>query len=163
MLPAPAPTRIRPIREADAAAYGSFLAGLSGTTRRSRFMTLAEAPTEELVRFHTRVDHRRHIAFGCEAELDGGPAIVGDARCIANADGRSCELGIVVADNWHHTGIAQQLMAALMDAARVQGYETMAGLVMSENSDMLDFVRELGFSTDPTPQAQAMVRVVRKL
>ena len=48
-----------------------------------------------------------------------------EARYVANPDGRSCELGIVVADDWHHTGIAQRLMGALIDAARARDFWTL--------------------------------------
>jgi acetyltransferase len=88
---------------------------------------------------------------------------VGEARYVGNADGRSCELGIVVADDWHHTGIAQLLMQALMDAARSRGYRRMEGLVLAENADMLGFVAGLGFDVVAAPEDPVAVRVVKQL
>ena len=70
----------------------------------------------------------------------------------------------MVADDWHHTGIAQLLMNALMRAARERGLESMEGLVLSDNADMLGFVRALGFEvTAAAPQAPTVVRVVKRL
>jgi len=154
---------IRPIREEDAGSEREFLLGLSSATRRLRFMRNIDAPSEELVRFYARIDYRRHMAFVCEARVGGRPRLVGEARYLGNADGRSCELGIVIADDWHHTGIAQLLMDALMGAARSRGFETMEGLVLAENADMLSFVKSLGFDIVAAPEDPVAVRVVKKL
>jgi acetyltransferase len=109
--------------------------------------------------FLERLDYESHMAFVCEA----GERLVGDARYVANADRRGCEFGIVVADDWHRTGVAQLLMDALIRAARARGFETMAGLVLSDNSDMLAFVRSLDFELAPAPEQAGLVRVVKKL
>lgn len=50
-----------------------------------------------------------------------------------------------------------------MEAARARGFQTMEGLVLSENRDMLDFVAALGFAIHAVPEAPGNVRVVRKL
>lgn len=150
---------IRPVRPEDEAAERAFFAGLSAETRRLRFQRFTGAINDELMRFYTHIDYDRHMAFVCEADR----RIVGEARYVANPGTRSCELGIVVADDWHHTGIAQLLLDALMRAARANGFETMEGLVLAGNRDMLDFVRELGFEAEPMAREPTLVRVLRKL
>ena len=150
---------VRPVRPEDEAAERAFFAGLSGDTQRLRFQRFTGALTPELMHFYTHIDYDRHMAFVCEAE----GRIVGDARYVANPGTRSCELGIVVADGWHHTGMAQLLMDALVRAAQARGFETMAGLVLSNNADMLGFVRELGFEARATLEDPALVRVTKKL
>jgi acetyltransferase len=150
---------IRPVRSQDQAAERDFFAGLSPETRRLRFQRFTGPLTDEVMRFYTHIDYDRHMAFVCEA----GGRIVGDARYVADPGTRSCELGIVVADDWHHTGIAQLLLDALMRAAHARGFETMEGMVLAENADMLDFVRELGFDIEPMAQEPTLVRVAKKL
>jgi acetyltransferase len=150
---------IRPIRPDDEARELEFLDHLSGQTRRRRFMKHAGTVNGELARFFADIDYERHMAFVCES----GNALVGDARYVANPDRRSCEFGIVVADDWHHTGIAQLLMDALIRAARARGLETMEGIVLEDNRDMLDFVHELGFERVPAAEQPALVRIVKKL
>ncbi|HYX66184.1 MAG TPA: GNAT family N-acetyltransferase [Burkholderiales bacterium] len=150
---------IRPVRPEDEAAEREFFAALSPQTRRLRFQRFTAAITDELMRFYTHIDYDRHMAFVCEA--DG--RIVGEARYVANPGTRSCELGIVVADDWHHTGIAQLLIDGLMQAAQARGFETLEGLVLAENRDMLDFVRELGFEVEAMPLEPTLVRVVKRL
>ena len=150
---------IRPVRADDQPREREFFAGLSGDTQRLRFQRFTGTITPELMRFYTHIDYDRHMAFVCEADS----RIVGDARYVANRGTRSCELGIVIADGWHHTGMAQLLMDALVRAAQARGFETMEGLVLSDNADMLGFVRELGFEARATPEDPALVRVTKKL
>lgn len=153
------PVLVRPVRAEDEAALGAFFAALSDQTRHLRFQRFAGVVTGALVRFYTHIDYDQHMAFVCEA--DG--RIVGDARYVANPGTRSCELGVVVADDWHHTGVAQLLMQALVRAAQARGFETMQGLVLAENADMLDFVRELGFEAQSADEDPSLVRIVKKL
>jgi len=150
---------IRPIRLQDEVRQREFLDRLSGDTRRRRFMKRADAVDGGLAHFHSDIDYDRHMAFVCES----GDTLVGDARYVANADRRSCEFGVVVADDWHHTAIAQRLMDALIRAARARGFETMEGIVLEDNRDMLDFVRELGFERVPAAEQPSIVRIVKKL
>ena len=150
---------VRPVRPDDEAALTAFFAGLSDEARRLRFQHFTGAMTDALRHFYTHIDYDRHMAFVCEA--DG--RIVGDARYVANPSTRSCELGIVVADDWHHTGVAQLLMHALVRAAQARGFETMEGVVLAENSDMLDFVRELSFDARRSDEDPTLVRIVKKL
>lgn len=151
--------RIRPITPQDEAREKRFFAKLSPRTRRLRFHEQGNAVGEDLIRFYTHVDQDRHAAFVAEHQGD----IVGEARYVANPDGLSCELGIVVADDWHHTGVAQRLMAALVEAARAHGYRSIEGLVLAENADMLDFVKRLDFEVHTIPEQPETVRVVKRL
>ncbi len=150
---------IRPVRPDDEAALRAFYDGLSPAARHMRFQRFTGAVTDELIRFYAGADQRSHIAVVGE---DGG-RIAGDARCIANPGSRSCELGIVVADDWRHSGLAQQLMTALEQAARAAGFHTIEGLVLAENRDMLDFVSELGFEACGAPEDPELVRVTKRL
>lgn len=154
---------VRPIRPDDEAREREFFDQLSGESKHLRFMKFVHALNDKLIHFFTHVDYDRHMAFVCEATDGSGSRLVGEARYVANPDGRSCELGVVIADDWHRTGIAGLLMEALIRAAQARGFETMEGLVLRSNSDMLRFVRALGFEAQPMPQEPTMVRVVKKL
>lgn len=155
---------IRPIRADDEAAQREFFAGLSDEAKQRRFLKRAEEVLDEaLIHFFTHIDYDRHMAFVCEATEDGRGRLVGEARYVANPDARSCEFGVVVADDWHGSGIAGLLMDALIRAAQARGFETMDGLVLRDNHDMLRFVKALGFEAQPEPLEPAHVRVTLKL
>jgi acetyltransferase len=154
---------IRPIRAGDEPLARAFFDRLSPDARHARFMKFVKSVNDDLIRFFTHIDYVKHMAFVCEADPDGVPRLVGDARCVTNPDGRSCEFGVVIADEWHHSGVAGLLMDALVRAARANGLETMEGLVLRDNHDMLKFVRALGFEATPDPVESTLMRAVKKL
>jgi acetyltransferase len=154
---------LRPVQPDDEAAERRFFARLSPETRRLRFMKFVRALNEELIHVFTRVDYHRHMAFVCEATLDGREEIVGEARYAANPDGRSCEFSIVIADDWHKSGIGGLLMNALVRYAKASGFESMEGIVLRDNRTMVKFVRALGFEVTPVEQEPTLLRVVRRL
>ena len=150
---------IRPVRPEDEPGKRAFFERLSEETKRLRFHAFAQPLNDTLIHFYTHIDYDRHMAFVCEYQ--GG--IVGEARYVANPDGRSCEFGVVVADDWHGTGIARLLMDALIPAARARGFKTMEGLVLRANGVMLRFVQALGFESEPQCGEPTLVRVVKRL
>ena len=154
---------IRPIRADDEVQTRDFYDHLSQESRQMRFLKFVKALSGKLIHFFTHVDYAKHMAFVCEADVDGKRTLVGEARYLANPDGRSCEFGVVIADDWHRTGIAGLLMEALIRAARANRLETMEGLVLRENHDMLRFMRALGFDATPDPVESTLVRAVKKL
>ena len=150
---------IRPIRAEDEPRERAFFDCLSGETRQLRFMKHVAAVNEQLIHFFTHIDYQRHMAFVCEHE----GRLVGEARYVANPDRRSCEFGVVIAEDWRKSGIAGLLMQALIEAARAGGFETMEGLVLRTNRGMLRFVRALGFDAQPEAYEPTVVRVIKKL
>jgi acetyltransferase len=98
-----------------------------------------------LARF-TQIDYDREMALIAVVEQDGVEVEIGVARYITNPDAKSCEFAIVVADDWHHHGIAHRLMERLMEPARERGLEVMEGEVLANNHEMLSLVRMMGFT-----------------
>ena len=103
------------------------------------------------------------MALVCIAPDAGREKLVGEARYVAERDGKHCEFGIMIADDWHNTGIAGLLMADLIKAARARGLKTMEGLVLTRNAAMLRFARGLGFKIEPIADEFATVRIVKTL
>lgn len=154
---------IRPIRKSDEVREHEFLAGLSWETWYFRFHKFVAAPSDNLVHFFTDIDYERHMAFVCTVATENGEEVVGEARYVVNPNGKSCDLGIMIADSWHKSGIAGLLMEALMHTARERGLETMEGLVLSRNGRMLRFARALGFDVCPIPDDPGITLIVKQL
>ena len=157
------PVLVRPVHPDDALHVASFIAHLSPEARHNRFQLASSHDPKSLARFHTQVDYDEHMGFVCTARDNGRELIVGDARYFANPDRESCEFGIVVADGWRHTGVAQHLMRALMADAKDKGFRTMASFVLRGNRDMLDFAASLGFAAEDLPLDPDRVRISRAL
>jgi acetyltransferase len=154
---------IRPVRESDETLERAFLSDLSGDSRYLRFQKWVKLPSEKLVTFLTHVDYDRHLALVCVTGSGGAEEIVGEARYVVNADGKSCDFAIIIADGWHKSGIAGLLMNALIGAARERGLAIMESQVLSCNTDMLRFARGLGFEVEHIPHDMTTVRVVKTL
>ena len=150
---------VRPVRAEDEPLARAFYDALSEETRRLRFMKYVRWLSADTVRYYTHVDYDRHMAFVCEHE----GRLVGDARYVVNTDGRSAEFSVVIADDWHRTGIAGLLMHALIETARARGLACIEGIVLRENRDMVRFVRALGFKAAVEPLDTTLVRVTKAL
>jgi acetyltransferase len=142
---------IRPIRPEDAEIEDTFVRNLSPQSKYFRFMhALQELTPEMLVRF-TQIDYDREMAFVATTELNGKEAEIAVGRYVSNPDGKSCEIALVVGDEWRRKGIGMRILVALMEVAKLRGLQTMEGEVLAENSGMLRLARKLGFSIRPLP------------
>jgi acetyltransferase len=154
---------VRPIRPDDAPLVREFLNELSGESKYMRFQKWVHAPSDKLIHFLTDIDYDLHMALVCTARHGGREEIVGEARYVSNLSGGICELGIVVADAWHKSGVAGVLMEDLIHAAKERGLVRMEGFVLSANAEMLRFVRALGFKAEPAPQDPTIMRISKTL
>ena len=154
---------IRPIRPGDDQLERRFLSDLSVDSRYLRFQKCVSAPSDKLVHFLTHVDYDRHMALVCTAMQGEAEELVGEARYVASPDGGSCELGIMIADRWHKSGVAGLLMEALMRVARERGIAVMEGQVLARNRLMLRFARALGFDIQDVPGDPWIRRIVKRL
>ncbi len=154
---------IRPVRREDDLAERDFIQRLSGETRYLRFQKWVHSPSDRLIHFLTDVDYDKHLALVCLHERDGGEDVVGEARYVIEPGGESCELGVVIADDWQKSGLAGVLMQALLETARGRGLKRMEGFVLSTNRQMLRFVRALGFRVEPMEEDRTLVRIVKDL
>ena len=154
---------VRPIRPDDAPLVREFLNELSGESKYTRFQKWVHAPSDKLIHFLTDIDYDLHMALVCAVRHGDREEIVGEARYVSELSGGTCELGIVIADAWHKSGVAGVLMEALIHAAKERGLARMEGFVLSANAEMLRFVRALGFTAEPAPQDRTLTRISKRL
>jgi acetyltransferase len=124
---------------------------------------VVRVPSDRLVRFLTHVDYDRHLALVCVAPREAGEEIVGEARYVVNEGAKSCDFAVIIADDWHKSGIAGLLMSALIGAARGRGPSAMESQVLSWNAGMLRFARGLGFTVEHMAGDPGTLRIVKKL
>ena len=154
---------LRLLRRDDAAREGEFIRALSDEARYQRFMAAVGEISPARLRTLTDVDQRRDLALAATVDRDGREAFVGVARFGVDTTDVGCEFAVVVADDWHGTGIAGILMQTLIDVARHRGLRTMEGFVLATNSRMLKLARQLGFRQLPDAESRETVRVVLDL
>jgi acetyltransferase len=97
-----------------------------------------------LARF-TQIDYDREIALVAIDEDSPTDSMLGVARIIGDADGTTGEFAVLVADAWQGQGIGGNLLEKCLSIAEKQGFETVHGLVLQENRNMLALGKKLGF------------------
>lgn len=142
------PLCIRRVSPADAPAMQAYLAGLDPDSRRLRFHAAVNPASPSLLRLLTGVDDPRHRGFVAVQVLNDGEVIVGEAQCFV-ANGDSCaEFAISVAAAQRGSGLAGELMAAVLAAAQAAGVESVHGDVLAGNARMSAFMAHQGFMLD---------------
>jgi acetyltransferase len=155
------PVHMRAIRPDDAARERAFVAAMSDTSRYYRFLHPVAALSDEMIARFTQLDYDREMAL--IALLPDESEIVGVARYHPNADGKSVEFAIAIADNWQAKGLGESLMQNLIACAREAGYAIFEGTVLNGNTGMLKLAARLGFHTEPIAEARETTRVVLAL
>jgi acetyltransferase len=155
---------LRQIRPDDAAALQGFVRALSPASRRLRFPAALNELSETALQALTCVDQRSRVAFVLTVTEHGTERIVGEACYAVSSDGETAEFGIAVADALRGLGLAERLLAALIDAARAAGLRWLVGEVLAGNARMLAFMRRCGFAaTTRGGLAPGLVRVERSV
>ncbi len=131
----------------DAPALGAFLQGLSARSRRLRFHGACAASPSMAQRL-CAVDGVGHQAWLAWVGCGEGAVVIGEARFVVSADGRSAELAIAVDDAWHGQGLADALMRNLLEAAAAVGVSELYGEVLGDNPRMQAFMRRHGFGAE---------------
>ena len=154
-----APVTLRPIRHDDTGALQGFVRALSPASRRLRFHAALNELSETMLEAFTCVDQRGHVAFVLTVTESGTERIVGEARYAVSGDRETAEFGIAVADAFQGLGLADRLMAALIDAARTSGLRWLVGEVLAGNARMLAVARRCGFDLTTRGVEPGIVRV----
>jgi acetyltransferase len=153
--------RVRPVRPDDEAGERDFVDTLSPLSRYLRFHYGAVELPPALLHQMTHVDPDHQRAWVALAEGEGRPAIVADARYVLQADGRSAEFALAVADAWQGSGLGRRLIDRLIDEARRQGLAELVGDVLRSNTRMIRMMRRLGgrFVRDPSDSTVTRVHL----
>jgi acetyltransferase len=139
---------VRPVKPEDSPLFTAFFKTLSPTTIYYRFFgALKELNPEMLARF-TQIDYDREIALVAIDEESETDSMLGVARIIGDADGKTGEFAVLVGDVWQGKGIGGNLLEKCLSIAEKQGFKTVHGLVLKENRNMLALGKKLGFSIE---------------
>ncbi len=153
---------IRPIRPEDAELEREFVNSLSEQAKLFRFgQTFKQISASMLERF-TQIDYDTEMAF-IALIRNGKEVEIGVVRYIIQPDGRSCEFGLAIADEWQGRGVGHKLMSELMAAAKERGLQHMIGEVRSDNYPMLKLMESLEFSIRNHPEDPAIRLVERQV
>jgi len=146
------------------------VAGLPLHTVRLGDLAAASAWTYRFMRYKKNLDavqrgvHPRpgqDFVFVTTIPAADGIDIVGAGRYVRASEGddRTCEFAVTVAEDWRGIGLATRLLSSLMRRARLDGYETMEGWVITQNTPMLAVARKFHFKIEPVPGDATVLHV----
>lgn len=139
---------IRPIKPEDAPLLLDLFENMSPDSRYQRFFTPKQRMSGDMLVRLTQIDYDRQIGLVAIGR-DGGPEkMLGVARVIIGPDQRNAEFSVAVGDPWQGKGIGRTLLERCLEAGRDYGIGTVHGYVLSENRQMLNLGRELGFQAE---------------
>jgi len=154
---------LRHITPGDAVIEQAFVRKLSARSRYMRFHgSIKELNKKDLATF-TNPDPLNAEALIILYKGEKDEEEVGVARFVIDPDGNGCEFAVVVADEWQKHGLGVKLMQALISHANSRGIKQMHGSVLKYNSNMLQFVRGLGFDVTPDPDDSSVLLVNKSL
>lgn len=138
---------LRPIRPEDEPMEHELIRGLSSETSRFRFFQIIkDLPHDALVRF-CNIDYDREMAFIAETREADRRVEIGVSRLILESNKKRGEFAVVVADKYQGKGLGIKLVDMLIEVARDKNVEAIYGIVMSENTNMINLCEKLGFTT----------------
>lgn len=139
-----APVLIRDVTPLDAEGLGMFVRQLSRDTRYLRFMSANGMFPRSTLRPAGRAGPQDEITLVAAVSAETVAPPVGVAHYTTDGED-GAEFDMVVADPWAGSGLAHELLGALVDSARRGGIVRLHGDLLAVNVRMIRFLRRFGF------------------
>ena len=154
--------RVRAIGPDDRDALAGFYAGLSPESRHARFHGAAAVVAPSVAAYFCGPDHDHREGLVAESVDIGRIEIIGHV-CIEPVAPGVAEMAIAVADSWQHRGVGRALLAAAIEWARANGFETLSASMLCGNAAILGLVRSIGCPIAYAPAADGTVDVLIRI
>jgi acetyltransferase len=139
---------LRPIKPEDEPLWLEMFKNFSKETIMQRFFyIIKDTPHDVRVRY-CNIDYDREIAIVADLTENNQKKIAGVVRLVIDPDGRKGEFAVVVADPWQRLGLGSKMIDYIIGIAEDKNLETIYGIVLRENSRMIDLVERLGFHVE---------------
>ncbi len=139
------PIRVRPVRPEDEHLTQDFFDKLTPHDIRMRLFAPMKSLSHAFVARLTQIDYAREMAL--VAFSPDEREILGVSRLSGDPDHERAEFAVIVRSDLKGHGLGWELMQRLIAFARQEGFAELFGYVLSENTTMLQFCRDLGFKT----------------
>ena len=146
---------IRPVKPEDASLFITFSKSLSETSIYYRFFSMIRKFSRDMLVRFTQIDYDREIALiALDTRLDD-EKMLGVARVYIHPDGQTGECAILVGDPWHGKGIGSRLFYRCLMIAKNRKLQTVTGMVLKSNRNMLLLAKKLGFQIEWSTEGEA--------
>lgn len=135
---------IRPVRPDDVEQEKEFILGLSDETSFYRFFALPHEPSPEMIRDLCNVDYVKQTALVAETRHWQRTLFAGVGRIIESTENMA-EMAIVVGDYFQGKGLAEHLIAMVLDFARDRRFAGVYAVILAESMPMISLALRFGF------------------
>ncbi len=147
---------LRPIRPEDEPMWHEHLKHCSQRSIWQRFRFLFKESTHEMATRFCFVDYDRTMAIVSEIESEGRHEIIGVARLVADADHRSAEYAILLADEWQGRGLGNILTDFCFDICSTWGIDRVYAETTVDNQAMQKILRREHFKLKKASDGEAL-------
>jgi GNAT superfamily N-acetyltransferase len=148
---------VRPLHAADTEMEAEFVRHLSPEARRYRFFggvkELAPAELELLC----NVDGEHSMAFVATVQKDGHETAIGVSRYALSLKDGAREMALTIADDWQQKGVAEILMAWLIEYAKHHGVKQLYAIELAEHSAMKQLAQKIGMTGERDPDEASQI------
>ena len=148
---------VRPIRPEDEVLYPDFFARVTPEDLRLRFFAPVRDFSHKFIARLTQIDYSRDMAFLALDEATG--ELMGVVRLSAEPDRETGEYAILLRSDLKGKGLGWRLMKLLIEYARSEGFRSIHGQVLRENTAMLSMCEGLGFHAKIDPDEPNIAQV----
>ncbi len=151
---------LRPIKPEDATMLAALFETLSPSSVYFRFFRPVPRLSHEMLARFTQIDYDRDVVLVAVRQGTGEEIMVGVVRLMRTFDIGKAEFAIVVGDPWQGRGVGAALLEHCLGIAAERGIKMVWGLVLPENTTMIDLGRKVGFSVHRIPGAKEYELVI---
>ena len=154
---------VRFVEPRDATALQGYFRSLTTASRYNRFLgAVSELPQIILEQF-IHVGEAERFSVIATMTIDGIETIIGEARYAFDADHRSFEFGLSVADRWQGQGVGSALLGNLECRAAAFGARRLYGDTLRSNEAMIALARKAGFAFAHNPDDWKLLRFEKQI
>jgi acetyltransferase len=135
---------IRPIKPEDAPLLVELFNAMSQQSIYYRFFSPLKSLSHKMLVSLTQIDYDYDMALVALDKTQTKERILGVARIMSKPGGIEPEFAVAVGDPWQGKGVGATLMNYLLTIAKERGMETIWGIVLTENSQMIALARKIG-------------------
>jgi len=108
------------------------------------------------------IDYEREMAIVAEYEQNGKRRIVGVARLIIRHGAKTGEYAVLIADDFQAVGLGLKMSDMLIGIADEKKLETIYGIVLNDNTKMIELAKKLGFAVTRLDEEESRIELLLK-
>lgn len=148
---------LRPVRPEDEPLEKEMLTGLSEEALRGRFFQVIKKITHEMLIRFCNIDYDREMAIVAELREGERKRLIGIGRLIIESDFKKGEFAVVIHDEFQGKGLGYKLVDMIIGIAQEKGLKEIYGIVLTDNTRMLNLCKRLGFHIAHLPDGISRV------